>query len=227
MEKKRMDYAPLWVRYRPMLKDRLSNAQLGKLTMAILDYQAEGIEPEDLDSVVSVFWMFIREDLIRAQLKYDQAVENGKKGGRPRKNAPKPEETPDNPEKPISTTTSTTTSTSETESTTPPASAQGEDLCVCQTAYGEFGWVRLTAKQYRQLQAIMGVPELERCIAYIDRAAQTTNNRNQWQDWALVLRRCYENRWHDAACKPDPIPKGASGVLGAAELEAIARVLNE
>ena len=49
---------------------------------------------------------------------------------------------------------------------------------------------------------------------------QTTNNRNHWQDWALVLRRCHESRWHEAACPSDPIPKGASGVLGEAELEA-------
>ena len=229
MENKRMDYIPVWGRYLDKF-DRagLTNEDLGILLRTMMEYQFRGVVPQELDARLEVFWMFIEEDLVRAQLKYDQAVENGKKGGRPPKNREKPEETQNNPEKPRTTTRTRTTSTStSTTETTSPAISAGSDLSLSEKAYGEFGWVRLQPEQYRELEALMGIGELQRCIAYIDRSAQSTNNRNQWQDWALVLRRCYEGRWHEAAHKPDPIPKGASGVLGQAELEAIQRVLRE
>jgi hypothetical protein len=63
----------------------------------------------------------------------------------------------------------------------------------------------------------------------VDESAQSTGNCNCWKDWYLILRRCHENRWYETrqrSSKPE-IPKGASGVLGAAELEAIQRVLRE
>jgi hypothetical protein len=232
MEKK-MDYVPLWLRYLPMFeKSKVSDARLGALVRAMMEYQLRGTEPVDLDEGLSVFWMFIREDLDRAQLKYDTAVENGKKGGRPKKRPEKPKETPDTPAKPRTTTKTTTKTTSTTSSTstsktetTSPDNACGEALSVCKQAYGEFGWVCLTGEQYQDLEALMGAQELARCIAYIDRSAQSTNNRNQWQDWSLILRRCYEGRWHDTGRTVEPIPKGASGVFGPAELEAIQRVL--
>ena len=229
MEKKRMDYIPMWGRYLPMFRNAgLTDVQLGHLMRAMMEYHFEGKEPLDLEDKLEVFWMFIREDLDRAKLKYDQAVENGRKGGRPRKNQEKPKESPSNRKKGRTTTktTSTTTSTSTTETTSSHAPG-GEALSLDQKAYGEFGWVQLEDEAYQKLASTMGVEELQRCIAYIDRSAQSTGNRNEWQDWALILQRCYEGRWHDAAHRPDPIPKGASGYLGEAELEAIQRVLQE
>lgn len=231
MENKGMDYIPLWLRYLPKFeKNNLSNAQLGALVRAMMEYKLYGTEPTNLDKATMVFWSFVQDDIERAQLKYDQAVENGKKGGRPKSNPEKTEETPSNQTKGRTTTKTTSTTESTTSSTSKreaPIAAGEEDVSLSENAYGEFGWVRLTKKQHRELQAIMGLPELERCITYIDRSAQSTNNRNQWQDWALVLRRCHEGRWHEAGRKQDPIPKGASGVLGQAELEAIQRVLME
>ena len=100
----------------------------------------------------------------------------------------------------------------------------------CETqSYGEFGWIKLTTDQYEKLRQQLGNEELQRCITYVDEAAQSTGNRNRWKDWYLILRRCHENRWYENrpySTKSD-IPKGASGVLGAAELEAIQRVLRE
>lgn len=229
MEKKRIDYIPLWGRYLPMFENaKLTNTQVGALVRAMMEYQFRGEEPQNLEQGLMIFWMFIREDLDRAQLKYEQAVEKGKKGGRPRKNPEKAEESQAKPKKGRTTTktTSTTESTSTAETSSPDA-AGGGDLSLDQKAYGEFGWVRLREDQYRELETLMGSQELQRCIAYIDRSAQSTNNRNQWQDWALILLRCYEGRWHEAAHKSAPVPKGALGELGQAELEAIQRVLRE
>lgn len=119
-----------------------------------------------------------------------------------------------------------TESRTETETGSAPADA---GVSAEQRAYGEFGWVKLTDRQYRQLQAKMGEQTLETCIRYIDRSAQSTGNCNRWKDWYLVLSRCYEEGWHEPRRYPhtDPIPKGASGHLGEAELEAIRRVLSE
>ena len=41
----------------------------------------------------------------------------------------------------------------------------------------------------------LGEAELARCIAYIDQSAQSTGNRNRWQDWGLILRRCSRESW--------------------------------
>lgn len=231
MKNKQMDYLPLWSRYLEMFRQTgLSKAQVGELIYGMMEYQFEGQEPSFRNRDVKVVWMFIREDLNRIKLRYDQAVEHGKKGGRPRK---KPKETENNREKPITESESKTESksksesTSKTETSSPEAAGDGGDLSVCKTAYGEFRWVLLSKDQYRELEATMGSQELQACIDYIDRSAQSTNNRNQWQDWALVLRRCYEGRWHEARRKPDSVPMGASGVLGDFELSAIHRLLRE
>lgn len=93
-------------------------------------------------------------------------------------------------------------------------------------SYGEYGWVKLTSAQYRNLAEEMGEAELLQCISYIDEAAQSTQNKNRWKDWFLLLRRCHRDHWHRRPTK-EPIPKGASGTLGDAELEAIQRVLRE
>lgn len=88
--------------------------------------------------------------------------------------------------------------------------------------------MKLTQQQYRELEQEMGTSELLGCIRYIDEAAQSTNNRNDWKDWHLLLRRCHQKNWHTVKSNGysgKEIPMGASGHLGEAELEAIARVM--
>ena len=248
MCEKSVSYIPVWERYYDKFMEAgLTSTDVGELVLAMMGYQFRGKEPTELTGVTKIFWMFIVEDLNRAKLQYVTSVNNGKKGGRPKKKVEKPEENPEetqpNPEKPITRTrtrtesktktetetkteTKTETETETRERTQTPAPAEG-DLSVCEKTYGEFGWVKLTDEQYAQLERVMGKWELTHCIAYIDRAAQTTNNRNHWKDWFVVLRRCYDERWHRTTGRNPPIPTGASGHLGEAELEAIQRVLSE
>ena len=61
--------------------------------------------------------------------------------------------------------------------------------------YGSYGWVKLSNDEHAQLLDELGEAELARCIAYIDESAQSTGNRNQWRDWALILRRCSREQW--------------------------------
>jgi len=62
-------------------------------------------------------------------------------------------------------------------------------------SYGGYGWIELTNTEYSELLRELGEAELVRCISYIDESAQSTGNRNHWQDWALILRRCSRERW--------------------------------
>lgn len=61
--------------------------------------------------------------------------------------------------------------------------------------YGEYGWVKLSDKEYQDLLTLMGAEELKRCIEYIDSSAESTKNRNHWKGWKEVLRKCYKNGW--------------------------------
>ena len=233
MKNKEMDYSPLWNRYLPMFEDaELSKEQVGALTLAILKFQARGEKPADLDPVCKALWAVIHQDLQRARLKYDNAVKNGKKGGRPPKASKQAEQTHENQEKGITKTESESKTKSKSTSTsidTGSAPAQTAGVCCEKESFGEFGWVKLTRAQYQKLMERLGPEELNRCITYVDEAAQSTGNRNRWKDWYLLVRRCHESRWYDTRqkySKPD-IPYGATGVLGEAELEAIQRVLRE
>lgn len=113
----------------------------------------------------------------------------------------------------------------ESKADKPPAPAKS-----VRKSYGTFGWVKLTDDEYNRLLNDLGEAEVKRCIAYIDESAQSTGNKNKWRDWNLVVRKCHRDGW--GICSPSrygkqEIPKGASGKLGQAELEAIQRVLRE
>jgi hypothetical protein len=95
--------------------------------------------------------------------------------------------------------------------------------------FGKFGWVKLSSEEYDSLLNDLGQAEVERCIAYVDESAQTTNNKNKWRDWNLVIRKCSRDGWglQKAGYGKKPVPMGASGVLGEAELEAIRRATRD
>lgn len=67
---------------------RLTKEQAGELICAIFDYNQNG-KTENLEGIVDMAFISIRQDLDRNALKYEQKREklreNGKKGGRPRK----------------------------------------------------------------------------------------------------------------------------------------------
>ena len=76
-----------------------------------------------------------------------------------------------------------------------PAAAPSPKKEEARKKYGEFGWVRLSDKEYQRLTEEMGDEELQRCIRYIDEAAQRTHNKNKWSDWNLTVRSCHRNGW--------------------------------
>ena len=96
-------------------------------------------------------------------------------------------------------------------------------------SFGKFGWVRLSRREYEALEQQLGTEELERCIAYLDQSCQTTGNKNRWKDFGLVIRKCSEEGWgKQPYMKPkQDIPKGASRIIGEAELGFIRNAMKE
>jgi hypothetical protein len=232
-------YMPVWGRHVAIL-DKLSDEALGELFRGMMHYHFDETEP-DLEGVLSVYWDFLKPDLDNARSNYEKKAESGRRGGkrsgevRMEKKEREAELSKTKQTEQIeseSETESKAESESETESESDTGFAPaGAGISLEKKSYGEFGWVKLTDRQYRQLQAQMGEQTLEACIRYVDRSAQSTNNCNRWKDWHLILRRCYEAGWHLSSYSryshKAPIPMGASGELGEAELEAIQRVLRE
>lgn len=74
----------------------------------------------------------------------------------------------------------------------PPARTPVQEL---RKSFGAFGWVKLTDAQHQKLLDDLGEAELNRCISYIDEAAQATGNKNHWKDWSVVIRKCSRQKW--------------------------------
>lgn len=66
---------------------------------------------------------------------------------------------------------------------------------VSRTAYGEYGWVKLSDEEHARLISEYGETEVRRAITYIDEYAQSTGNKNKYKDWNLVLRKCIRDGW--------------------------------
>lgn len=84
-------------------------------------------------------------------------------------------------------------------------------------SYGQYGWVKLTDEQYADLTQELGQTELDRCIAYLDESAQATGNKNRWQDWDLMLRKCHRGNWgklHAAQDRQEAAPELPGLCLG-------------
>lgn len=59
-----------------------------ELYNAILQYSLEGIEPSNLSNIASAMFTLIKPNIDNAQKRYETSVNNGKKGGRPKKEKP-------------------------------------------------------------------------------------------------------------------------------------------
>ena len=107
-------YFPTWERYLQTFREtEMTNSQLGWLWLAMMEYQFENKEPEKVPKGLKLAWTYIRKDLDDARRHYETSVQNGRKGGRPKKQKPEnnPEETQENLEKVTSTTTTSSTTT--------------------------------------------------------------------------------------------------------------------
>ncbi|MBQ7094633.1 MAG: hypothetical protein IJN84_08960 [Clostridia bacterium] len=63
------------------------------------------------------------------------------------------------------------------------------------TAYGEFGYVKLTDKELQRLIEKYGKETTAKAIEYVDMHAAKTKNKNGWKDWNAVIHNCIRNNW--------------------------------
>lgn len=229
-------YMPIWSHYWELFSESgLQDAEIGRLVREMMQFYFYGKEPENLPSNLKCVWTLLRGNLISSKAKYLTAVSNGKKGGRPKRARKNPDETQPNPAKPIKEKENKRNENEIKENTdtrSAPSHPVGrEGVSGEKHSFGEYGWIKLTREQYQKLAEEMGHEELDKCISYVDEAAQSTGNARRWKDWFLILRRCHRDGWHRESAQrrehPQSIPQGASGHLGEAELEAIRLVLNE
>ncbi len=87
--------------------------------------------------------------------------------------------------------------------------------------YGEFGWVKLTEGEYAKLCAELGEQEVSRCIRYIDESAQSSQNKNGWKDWNLMVRRCSREGWGKRASPGAAAPKSSNPFLEMLKEESV------
>lgn len=87
-------YIKLWLDYRCYF-ETLSDAEVGRLVRAMLDYEIDGAAPEFSGSE-RILWPVMRRNLDIDHEFLEKQSKNGSKGGRPTK----PKETQQNPDKP-------------------------------------------------------------------------------------------------------------------------------
>lgn len=68
------------------LIDQLTDADAGKLIKAIVHYAATGDDPDELPITLKLVWPFVRHSVDNYNNSTERNAENGRKGGRPRKN---------------------------------------------------------------------------------------------------------------------------------------------
>lgn len=170
--------------FRDAIEEMTDENKLATL-LAICDYALYGVEPKLKDAMARAVFTVARPSIDSNNAKRI----GGKKGGRPRKETYGFSEENHRFSK-----NESTVSVSESEAGT---EANGADKPPSppRKKYGRYGWVKLTDSDYNRLLNDLGQTEVERCIAYVDESAQSTDNKNHWRDWNLVLRRCHRDRW--------------------------------
>lgn len=191
-----LEYFPCYHSYRKKC-EKLTDQELGRLFRALMLFSETG-EPQELAGRESIAFDFIAEDITRAKESYEakcqkNAENAARRGQRAEANANernqsqasdseinqsknKNEEENKKKEIPIGISEST------------PAHAKRQK-------WGQYGWVLLTPEEHDRLMQDLGAAELDRCIRYIDEAAQSSGNKNKWKDWNLVIRRCSREGW--------------------------------
>lgn len=189
-----------FVLYHEILKwlEPYGDAERGRLLTAMLEYSMSGVSP-GLSGNERFIWPAIAAKIDNDIQAYEETCRKNRRNAARRyertneEPAESENEPPDAsacermPKLPTETRTETETET-ETETKSPSEREHAHKR-------GEFGWVKLTDREYERLQKDLGQAELDRCIAYVDESAQRTGNKNKWKDWNLTIRKCSREQW--------------------------------
>jgi len=208
---------------------KLTDQQFGALMRAVIAYRFRGEQYSGEDAALDIAFQFLASQVDRSELaknKKSKAAEARWNAERMQKQeeamqSDAPIQSVPIQSSPIQSVPVQSSPIQDISNTLSPAGAAEK------RAYGKFGWITLTDQEYGELQRELGDQELKRCIQYVDESAQANGNRNGWQDFAVILKKCSREGWgvKKSRKKKEEIPKGASGVLGEAELGFIQNAL--
>ena len=174
-------YIKLWLDYRCYF-ETLSDAEVGRLVRAMLDYELDGATPKFSGSE-RVLWPVMRRNIDIDHEFLEKQAKNGSKGGRPRK----PKETQQNPEKPKETQQNQKEKIEYITTTTTAQARESWQQCV------DFYEQNIGALPRAAFDSIVGYleqvePDLV-CEA-INQAA--INNKRSWGYAQAILRDCLQ-----------------------------------
>lgn len=92
-------------------------------------------------------------------------------------------------------------------------------------AYGQFGRVKLTDKQYKKLCDDFSVEQVNDVIPYLDEYLESTNNKNGYTNFYIVMKRAILENWYNTRAKYDKKKKEESAKPEVPE--AVKNFLNE
>lgn len=157
---------------------------------AIMDYAFQSKEPEGLSPILAGYFTLLRPNIDNSIRHYSSSVENGRKGGRPKKPSENPTETQVKPsgnrekekETEMDMETDTDTERERETAALPPAPARDSDGIVC-----------ISDADYKKLQTELGQLELDRVVSYLGRYCLETGRR--YANWPAIIRRASSEQW--------------------------------
>jgi len=192
----------------------LSDAERGRLFIAVLEYARSGLEPK-LDGRESILFPVFQATIDRDNQKSKTNSQNGALGGRGNKanesETKRPKATESEQEATKDIRQKTQEKGHKTQEKEEIISREDAPPAPDRRKYGAYGWVRLTDEEHQRLLTDLGEDELERCIGYIDESAQSNGNKNKWKDWNLVIRKCSRDGWGIDRTKPERSCKTTTG----------------
>ena len=70
-------------------------------------------------------------------------------------------------------------------------------------AYGQFGRVKLTDKQYNKLCEDFSQEQVNDVIPYLDEYLESTNNKNGYTNFYIIMKRAILENWYNTRAKYD------------------------
>lgn len=148
--------------------------------MALCAYALDDVEPDGLSPMAAALFLLVRPSLdVAAKMsaggkkrakRPQPAAEDPAPQAEPREE-PAPEEAPSEKKAPAK----------------PPAPPK--------KARAPYGWVKLTDAEYERLCRDLGEAEATYWMRLVDEMAQSTYNKNGWEDWNLTVRRAAREKW--------------------------------
>ena len=162
---------------------------------AICEYSFSGNIPETLTGVAKAMFILMKPNIDNANARYKASVENGKKGGRPKKI--KTQEKPNNnldktQEEPNGNLNDNYNDNYNVDDYYNYNVNKDDNKKI---SFGEYKRIKLTQKQYNNLCDEFNKDFIDNQIMLLDEYVQSNNNKNKYKDFNIVIRKSIRENW--------------------------------